>query len=168
MNINYTVGRKSNGPLKEKIYYTVQIGDVVFFDFLKSIGLFPNKSKTIAELAIPEEYFLDFLRGSFDGDGCTHSYWDKRWKSSFMFYTIFVSASEKHILWIRAEIFSRIGIRGHITKSKNQACYQLKYAKRESVLLLKRIYYSDTLLHLPRKKLKIDRMLAIVGESLRK
>jgi hypothetical protein len=146
--------------------YRVQIGDVLFHEFLKSIGITPAKSLTIKEVKIPDEHFFDFLRGAFDGDGCTHSYWDPRWKSSFMFYTIFASASKDYLLWLQAEISMRLGITGHITKAKTQKCMQLKYAKADSVKLLNIMYYSPEVTHLSRKKLKIDQMLAIVGQFI--
>lgn len=145
----------------------VQFGDVLFYNFLLDIGLMPNKSKIIGQVEVPEEYFFDFLRGSFDGDGCTHSYFDPRWKSSFMFYTIFASASLEHIDWVRSEIEKRLGIKGHVTgKGLSRTAYQLKYAKSDSLKLLPKMYYSDELLCLKRKRLKIDRMLHTIGQRL--
>src|SRR3989344_1701616 len=81
----------------------VQFGDRLFYDFLMSIGLMPNKTKIIGAVKIPNNYFFDFLRGHFDGDGTFYSYWDPRWKSSYMYYTVFISASKKHIPWLRGE-----------------------------------------------------------------
>ena len=83
-----------------------------------------------------------------------------------MFYTEFVSASRVHIDWLRSEIKERCGISGHITKCGKQSTSQLKYAKKESLVLLKRMYYSKKVTHLARKKLKINQMLAIVGEKV--
>ena len=121
----------------------------------------------MGELKIPKEYFFDFLRGVLDGDGYTYSYWDPRWRSSFMFYLGFVSASRKFIDWLQKEVFDRISVKGHITFSKTKgACYQLKYAKSDAVKILKKMYHSENIRYLSRKKLKIDKMLAIVGASL--
>jgi len=139
---------------------------VLFWNFLNSIGIAPAKSKTLGKIQIPDVYFFDYLRGSFDGDGSVHSYYDPRWKSSFMFYTIFCSASKEHVDWLRATIARLLGLKGHVTKSINQSVYQLKYAKRESVVLLKRMYQNSNSIHLTRKKLKIMKILGIVGESL--
>ena len=75
----------------------------VVHQFLISIGLTSAKSKTIPKLKIPKEYYVDFLRGCFDGDGSFYSYFDPRWKSSFMFYISFTSASKSFIDWIRKE-----------------------------------------------------------------
>lgn len=145
----------------------VQFGDVLFYQFLISIGLMPNKSRVIGKIDIPDKYFFDFLRGSFDGDGCTYSYWDKRWRSSFMFYTTFVSASRSHVDWLRATIQRTMGLHGHMTHgSKNRVLHQLKYAKADSSVLLRRMYYPKGCIYLSRKRLKIDKMLRIVGERL--
>ncbi len=143
----------------------VQFGDVLFYNFLLDIGLTPNKSKIIGKIAIPTKFFFDFLRGTFDGDGCTYSYFDPRWQSSFMFYTTFVSASQRHIFWLREEIFKRLEIWGHITGG-GKTVFQLKYAKADSLKLLRKMYYKKNVLSLSRKRLKIEEMLRIVGEQL--
>lgn len=166
LGIKIHIGKKANGSSPEKSYFVAQFSDVLFYQFLMDIGLMPNKSKIIGEVKIPEKYFFDFLRGSFDGDGCTYSYWDPRWKSSFMFYTTFVSASGKHITWLRNEIYKRLKIRGHVTGDGKKTIFQLKYAKGDSVKLLKKIYYPRNVLCLSRKRLKIVKMLATVGEKL--
>lgn len=157
LGIKTKIGYKSSGMGIR--YFRVEFGDINFYNFLLNIGLMPNKTKIIREITIPKKYFFDFLRGHFDGDGSFYSYWDKRWRSSFMFYTEFVSASEEHILWLRKEIKKRIGIRGHITKSKNSCVLQLKYAKAESLILLKKIYYDESVICLSRKRNKINKTL---------
>src|SRR3989344_5135108 len=164
LSISYKTGRKSNGSNRRKIYYVVQFSDMFFYKFLNSIGLFKNKSKTISRLAIPQKYFFDFLRGCFDGDGYSYSYWDKRWKSSFMFYAGFASASRNFIDWLRKSLFKTLKIKGHITTVGREGCYQLKYAKFEASLLFNNMYYSKNVVCLKRKRLKIERALAIVGD----
>ena len=145
----------------------VQFGDVLFYKFLISIGLMPNKSRVIGEVKVPDEYFFDFLRGSFDGDGCTYSYWDKRWRSSFMFYTSFVSASRAHVDWLQKTIARHLGLHGHMTHgSPGRVLHQLKYAKAESLKLLRKMYSRKNCIYLSRKRLKINKMLRIVGEKL--
>lgn len=144
----------------------IQFGDVLFCDFLKSIGFTSNKTKTIGKIDIPDKYFFDFLRGHMDGDGCTYSYWDSRWKSSFMFYTTFVSASRSHIDWIQGQIERLAGVHGHISYAKKGTVFQLRYAKKESLVLLKKLYPSRKVRCLSRKRLKIEKTLRIVGESL--
>jgi LAGLIDADG-like domain len=165
LGISTHVGKKSNGYTRRKIYNVVQFSDTLFYQFLLEIGLMPNKSKIIGRILIPDEFFLDYLRGTFDGDGSTHSYFDPRWKSSFMFYTIFASASSKYISWLQDEIYKHKTIKGHVT-GKSKKCLQLKYAKSESLILLKAMYYNDSVLSLSRKRLKVKEMLRIIGQRL--
>ena len=124
-----------------------------------SLGLTPNKTKTIGPINIPRRYFFDFLRGHFDGDGSFYSYFDPRWKSSFLFYTSFVSASKLHIEWLQELIQERVDIKGHITKAQKSSVYQLKYAKKESLQLLPKMYYDRQIPHLTRKREKIEKVL---------
>jgi hypothetical protein len=147
--------------------FRVQVGDVLFYNFLNSIGLTPNKSKTIGPLVIPDDYFFDFLRGLFDGDGCTYSYWDKRWKSSFMLYLAFSSASLCFVLWLQVQIMNKIGVQGHIAKSQKNSCYQLRYSKRECLKVIKYMYRTKSTLCLKRKHLKILTSLDIVLQRVR-
>ncbi len=159
---------KSGRKDAKRTYHRVQWGDVALYDFLLGIGLTPHKSKTLSALEIPDEYFFDFLRGHHDGDGSFYSYYDPRWRSSFMFYLQFVSASPVHIDWIRSGLERLLSIRGHVSIAKQSDIVQLRYAKTESVELLKRLYSRPGAKCLTRKRLKIERALRIVGESLPK
>lgn len=164
LGVTKKIGENRSGS--GKYVSRVQLGDVLFYQFLRSIGISPNKTKTIGKILIPPKYFFDFLRGCFDGDGSTYSYYDPRWKSSFMFYTVLVSASKKHISWLQKEIYLHMKIRGHITKSKNSSVFQLKYAKADSLQLLRKMYAGKDIIYLSRKRLKIDTMLGIIGKRL--
>lgn len=167
LKIECSIGKKANGSVEEKKYFIVQFGDILFCRFLESIGITPAKSKTLGEIEIPEKYFFDFLRGEFDGDGYFHSYWDPRWKSSFMFYTAFTSASKKHIYWLKGQLNKELNVKGHVTfGGEKSQCYQLKYAKKEGLEILKKMFYSKDIICLSRKRLKIDKALDIVGEKL--
>jgi intein-encoded DNA endonuclease-like protein len=166
LGVEYRIGKKSGGAGLEKKYFIVQFCDVLFYDYLLSIGITPNKSKTIGEIKIPKKYFFDFLRGSFDGDGCFYSYYDPRWKSSFMYYTTFMSASMEHIVWLRSEISKKLGIEGHITHCNNASVHQLKYAKQDSSKILECMYNDSSVICLSRKRAKIEKALAQVGKKL--
>jgi len=100
------------------------------------------------------------LRGHFDGDGTFYAYKDSRWKNSYMYYLCFACASEVHIRWIQQILEVRLGIKGHITKSKNSSVYQLKYAKKETLKLVSKMYYNQHVVCLSRKRLKIETFLA--------
>lgn len=144
----------------------LQFSNVRLYRFLVSIGLTPAKTKTLAGLNIPDEYFFDFLRGHLDGDGHFYSYWDTRWPNSFMFYLVFNSGSERHIAWLRRQNDGLLGIHGHITNDRRHTTYHLKYAKREALLLLRKMYYDSNLPCLERKRLKIIKALTILKLAL--
>lgn len=166
IGIDLYIGRKSPGFGQED-NFRVQLKNVFFYNFLLSIGLTPAKSKTLGPLKIPRKYFFDFLRGVFDGDGCTYSYWDKRWRSSFMYYVCFASASPVFLNWLQTNIEAHLHVRGHITAAKTHSASQLKYAKSDGFKILKRMYANPKgSIFLSRKYLKIQRMLSIVGERL--
>lgn len=135
----------------------VQFSDVLFHQFLISIGITPAKSKTINLIKVPKKYFFYFLRGCFDGDGSFYSYYDKRWKSSFMFYLTLASTSPQFLDWIREELRGRISVVGHISKAKDTSTHQLRYAKKEAVEIIKKMYYNDEVICLSRKREKIQK-----------
>lgn len=159
-NISVAIGSTKSGATGE-LTTRIQFGDVLFYKFLLSIGLTPNKTKTIGVIQIPKEYFFDFLRGHFDGDGSFYSYWDPRWRSSFMFYTVFISASKNHIQWLRESIYKFLKIKGHIAKNVNEPVYYLRYAKAESLKLLSKLYYNPDVICLYRKRIKIEKALKV-------
>ncbi len=168
LNISCHIGKVFSGL--GLVAYRVQFSDVHFYNFLNSLGITKAKSLTIGALQIPIHYFPSYLRGMFDGDGCTYSYWDKRWKSSFMFYLSFCSGSLVYIKWLQTMIFRLTKTKGHISfSSKNKAknpCYQLRYAKRESLQILQKIYTNADGLFLSRKYLKINEALRIMGKHV--
>ena len=160
LGINLKIGKKNNS--RGSSAFRVQIGDVLFYKFLQEIGLAQAKSLILNEIKVPEIHFFDFLRGCFDGDGSSYSYWDPRWKSSFMFYVEFSSASKLFIYWIMGEIKKKVGVMGIITKSKSKnPCYLLRYAKKSGLEIIKKMYYNPNVVCLPRKLKKIKKTLKI-------
>lgn len=164
LDLDSKITYKSSGYTGKKCS-RVQFKDVTLHTFLKEeVGLTTAKTKTMTSLNIPRRYLFDFLRGHLDGDGTFYSYWDNRWAASFMFYTVFIAYNKDHLDWIREELQALLGITGHM--NKNGTIHQLKYAKEESLLLLRKIYHSPQVICLSRKRLKIEKALSIVGESL--
>lgn len=164
VGITNTIGRSARGGEQEKKYFRVQFGDVLFYRFLVAHGIPPRKSKILTEVIVPDQYFFDFLRGHHDGDGSFYAYWDPRWKSSYMFYLVFMSASKKHVEWLQGRIAGFLGTGGRITQARS--VYLLRYAKKESLLLLKKMYYSKNVTTLKRKQDKIKKLLKVEGLSL--
>jgi len=158
LGLKVKVSLKSSGYTRTRVPH-VQFGNVRFYRFLLKLGLHPAKSKILGAVNIPDKYFFDFLRGHFDGDGHIYSYWDPRWKSSFMYYLAFSSASPKHILWLRSKLNQLLGVQGHITRAKGQSVEQLKYAKREALLIFRKMYAKADCITLNRKRTKVLRAL---------
>ena len=156
---NITIGRKTSGYTGRRDYYRVQFGDVHFYNWLKTIGLTPHKSKTLGQLKIPQRYFFDFLRGCFDGDGSIYSYWDPRWHSSYMFYIGFTSASLPHLQWLKESIEKLSGIPGKIKTGARS--YQLMYAKKSSRALFERMFHKKDVPCLKRKFTKAKKIFEI-------
>ena len=161
--VDIKIGKTFSGH-KKNMSFRVQFGDIIFYEFLQNIGFTPAKSLTLGAIKIPDKYFFDFLRGCFDGDGCSYSYWDPRWKSSFMFYLSLASASKIFIDWIQESIRKFIGLTGHIVFNDRQnGCYQLRYSKYEAIKLVEFLYRTDKKsIKLNRKYLKIMKSLGIV------
>ena len=159
LKLNNKISKKFGRRGSEQFSYRIQFGNIKLYKFLLKIGLVPNKTKVLGEIKVPDKYFPDFLRGCFDGDGYTYSYWDKRWKNSFMLYTGFVSASKRFLVWLQGETRRLYGIVGAI-KFEAKSTFSLKFAKRESLIILDKMYYSKNLPCLGRKysiiKLALD------------
>ena len=158
LELKNKIGFKSSGFSKKK-YPHVQFGDIILYKWLLKIGLTPHKSKTIGKLKIPNKYFFDFLRGHFDGDGSCYSYWDSRWASSFMFYVNFSSGSLFHLEWLKSKLKKFLKINGHI-KSGTRS-WQLNYAKKESKVIIPKMYHAENLPCLKRKYKKLKTILKI-------
>ena len=142
--------------------YRVTICSVQLYDWLLSIGLTPAKSLTLGTLKIPDEFFMDFLRGHLDGDGSITCYTDT-WNSfkdpRYIYNRIwlrFISASKMHMVWMQRKITELTGIKGRLyatnPKPGKNPMHILKFAKKESLKLLALIYYSDNLPCLTRKR----------------
>ncbi len=145
--------------------YRVQFSDVLFYQFLQGVGLSPAKSKTLSVLKIPHTYFRDFARGYFDGDGCSYSYYDPLFPSSFRFYISFVSASPKFLAWFREELKEHARVNGSVQEVKKKSYVVLKFAKKESVQLVKFMFYGSSVSCLRRKYLKIAESMHIIEQG---
>lgn len=153
------IGRKGSGSISDKKYYRLQIGDVMFYQWLEKQGLHSNKSKTLTSVTVPKKYFADFIRGLFDGDGSVYSFWDKRWKSSFVYWITITSASDNFLLWLQNEVENVLGIQGCINK-RNRAS-ELRFAKNATKKLYRHMYHSSNAPKLERKFAKLSKILSI-------
>jgi len=65
---------------------------------------------------------------------------------------------------LREKIRKFLGVSGHVSKAKKNSCYQLRYGKREAVVILKEMYKNKKSPFLKRKKLKINKSLSIMSQ----
>ena len=159
LGIKNKISKGVRGGEKIKRYFYIYVGDLIFYRFLNSIGIEFAKSKTIKSVEISDRFFRDFLRGLFDGDGTFYDFWDKRWKSSYVYQMAFSSASLNFIQWLKKRLNRLYKVKGFIRRG--DGVFNLRYVKRDTRKLFSIMYYGDTgkLLYLRRKYAKIKKAL---------
>lgn len=180
LRLKNKISQSFNNGYAKKPSYRLQFGDVRFYRWLVKVGLSPAKTYTIGEINIPDQFFRDFLRGHLDGDGSIVAYIDeynvykgRQYKNQRLLLK-FISASENHIRWLYKRINSLQTTKGSLTstspKEENKVkMWSIKYAKMESIKLLRWIYYKDNLPKLQRKALSAEKIiLNIQNEKRRK
>ena len=154
--------------------YRLQWSDRHLYKWVERLGLSPAKSRSLGPLAIPDLYFADFARGCIDGDGSIVVYVDRyhsgknpRYVYERLYVTL-VSASRPFVDWFRGSLFRLIGIHGSISERTSRASrpyWVLRYARRESGLLLPWIYYAPSVPCLARKRARSEPFLRLAGTS---
>jgi len=132
-----------------KIQYHIIFSDHIYRARLEAIGLTPNKSNTLGPLQIPDEYFRDFLRGEFDGDGCWSAYGPKR----KYLLGIFTSGSRIYLEWLHATIQSLAGLKARING------INLRFEGNQAEQLGDFMYYTPQLPCLSRKRMKWEGLI---------
>jgi hypothetical protein len=160
LGLQNRIGVKSSGSSQRR-YYRVQFANVRFYRWLVELGLTPRKSKTLGPLQIPDEFFVDFLRGCLDGDGNIRVYSDPKFPTSQRLYVRFISASFAYTCWLQQNIQRLIGVRGYIQPTRKS--YELTYAKQASKILLARLYYQPGIPCLQRKRVLAEEFLSRGG-----
>lgn len=163
LNINNKICKIGRGGEKEKKYFVIRFGDINFYKFLNQIGITSRKSQTISSLIIPDQYFADFLRGVFDGDGTFYSSWDKRWPNSFVYKLAIYSASYEYLCWLQKKLTQLFAVKGFL--HKGAGVWGLIYIKRDSVKLYAEMYKNPAALFLSRKHAKITEAILRDEES---
>jgi len=157
LGLNKKYYRSGRGGETAKNYYTLQFRSRQFYDYLNSVGITSNKSKTIKGVSVPDDYFADFFRGLFDGDGTFWTEWDTRWPNSFVFHLEIASASHKFLEWLLNGLNRLYGVKGFI--KRGDGVYIIRYAKGDTRKLFDQMYLQDNLLYLTRKYEKIKNAL---------
>lgn len=159
--------------------YRLQFGNVQFYNWLIKIGFSTAKTCTIKSINIPNQYFRDFLRGHLDGDGNILVYSDRyniyrgRTYINQRIFTRFISASHNHIIWLRQQIKKLIDVNGALIKNtpnklNRVPIWELKFAKKESIKLLKWIYYKKDIPCLKRKRIIAEKTMEKITKEKRR
>lgn len=139
--------------------YQIQIGSVVFYRYLCSIGLMPNKSKILGPIAVPERYFCEFLRGVIDGDGCLRR-WIHPTNHREQWSVRIYSAAHDFITWLQRKIEDQLGAYGKIFRGKS-GCYALKFGKMAGIRIARKCYIETSSLLFLHRKYCLARALAL-------
>ena len=143
---------KSHPTANGGVAYFTQFHDSRLYEWFKSVGLTPRKSLTIGALSVPDGVFIALARGLLDGDGSiinkiyradTGRRDDYYWEC---LTTRFISASRKHLEWLRSRFLAttgRIGTLGVATtkpRGNRHLMFELEFGKRSSLVLLPLLY----------------------------
>ena len=138
--ITSRIGKNKNW----KTRYRLQIGSKEIFQDLEKLGMIQNKSKVMRFPDVPVEYFPDFLRGYFDGDGCVHFARYRRtdrgtWKWQL---TVRFTSGNKLFLSDLWEILiqNEYVVGGHLGDKIRG--YELVFGQHDSIALFKKIYHN--------------------------
>jgi hypothetical protein len=152
--------------------YRVQWCDRRLYDWFLSLGLMPAKSLRLGHLAVPDDRFADFFRGCIDGDGSVLVYTDRyhsRKKDRYVYerlYVSLVSASLVFIDWVRMTVLRLAHVAGALHESRRagqRPIWTLRYAKADSIRLLRWMYYAPDVPCLDRKRVTAERFLGPLG-----
>lgn len=139
----------SRGYKNAKIYFFSK----KMKDDLAEYGIIPNKtySKDFGfPIKLNKEYWKDYIRGYFDGDGCV--------KKTGYSLTFQIDSVNRKLLEIMRDFFEEKDIKTEITSQGPERTISLfrLYSYGENAKRIFEILYSDTTLYLKRKKDKYD------------
>jgi hypothetical protein len=139
MGASHKISVKSRGGTPEYKYFQIQIRNKDIYGDLLRLGLTPRKSKTIRMPAVPSEFFGDFVRGCFDGDGSVSVWQDPRWKRAWQIRSVFCSASLSFLQGMQKRLCEESDLsNGSIQRLTRE--YLLCYSIADSIKLHRAIY----------------------------
>lgn len=157
----HSIVRKVQG-VRRKPLFLLRIGNSKLFGALIEIGLTPRKSLIMTFPAVPLPYLGPFVRGYFDGDGCSRI--DVVYGKPKRLLAIFTSGSRVFLEKLHKHLKSELGITGNglYKHGSTAGTYQLRYSTRDSLRLFELMY--------PRgleRKLRLERKYDIFRQYLK-
>ncbi len=123
-----------------KNIYRLQIGSKDIFKDLEKIGFYQAKTKNLNFPKIPREFFGDFVRGYFDGDGCiSYGYYSvkDRDKKKFIFSVRFTCGDKSFLEILKNHLKDKL--QGGFIVNKERG-YELVYSHKDSLALFDIMY----------------------------
>lgn len=163
MGASQKIGIKHRGSDKKIKYYRIQIGHQTICRDLLKLGLKPRKTYSQFTISVPQQYFPDFVRGFFDGDGSVYIYKVNNTpqikanfrSSSFLFMKKFAHQLCKSLNVSRKAIHKEIFRKGKIPM------YSIYFYVDDCEKLAKFMYGNNPTLYLPRKRRIFERWNSI-------
>jgi len=142
------------------IFYRLQIGSKEIWQDLHNLGIREQKTKRLKLPVIPDDFFFDFVRGYFDGDG---GVWvgkihKSRPVQSLTLQVYFTSGSPDFLRSLRKELL-KYDIKGCLY-DRPKGAEVLRYSAKSSILLCREMYKREAI-HLSRKKKKFEEFLKL-------
>ncbi len=143
--------------------YRIQIGSKELFLDINKLGLFPNKAKRMRLPHVPSEFFGDFIRGYFDGDGnvwvgLVHK--DRKVPLETI-QVAFTSGSHEYLTSLRTSLRKRGLVGGSLYVPKEGKYGRLTFSVKDALKLYKIMYNVPHKLFLKRKKVVFERFMKL-------
>lgn len=137
----------------------LRVSSLELYEDLKSHGLTSNKSTTKTMPYIPKEYVIDFLRGYFDGNGCSEKRPASNNQNVINIRMRFTSGSLEFTESLNS-VMCGLGFEEKtIHKDSKGSAYQFGYVGKEAKRLYDLFYKIEGSIYLERKKNVIDKAL---------
>lgn len=134
--------------------YTFLIHSKSLFHDLLALGGIPSKSTTIKFPFIPIQFLVDFVRGYFDGDGSVHYISYRASKNNKIYTNLrsnFTSGSADFLEKLRSILNEQLSLSLRKVCQYGPHQFKLGYDQKDTVTLLKFMYYPECNLFLDRK-----------------
>lgn len=155
MGSNTNLYQEKRNSIRGKHFELNTYSKKLFMD-LQKLGGFSRKSTTILFPAIPDNLLPDYLRGYFDGDGSVHEIKYKKRKNGKVYScseirSNFTCGSIKYIYKLRDLLTQRLGLSLKAIGQYGPHQFKLGYGQKDTLRLLRYMYYPNHCLSLDRK-----------------
>lgn len=146
------------GPIQHYInssghkYSRLKICSSIIKKDLEHYGITPKKTFTLQPpLFLDEKYYISYIRGYFDGDGCIYINYNK------YNYNWYICGARKEVIkWIAEYLLNKYGIISYFhsstkTLSQGDLFYYIQIYKKDTIQKLFEILYVQNSLYLERK-----------------